>query len=136
MKQETVSPLPSRVGVMVPPSSRGSSGVLEDLCDPSLQSPFTDLVVFLHLVVLTSFKTSESCPLPPQVGDCLSLLVLLEGQRCRILGQWCCCGEGIFPSLSRSDPFFASSPIFSYGKLFSEGSSLMESRAVVLAPPC
>ena len=29
-----------------------------------------------------------------------------------ILEQWYCCGEGIFLSLSGSDPFFASSPHF------------------------
>ena len=105
------------------------------------KAPLADLVVFLLLVVfilllLTSFKTSESWPMPPQVGDCLSLLVLLERQRCGCLSSGTVV-ERVSSSLYQDlIPFLLALPIFSYGKLFSEGSSLMESRAVVLAPPC
>ena len=53
-----------------------------------------------------------------------------------ILEQWYCCGEGISPLYQDLIPFLLAFSIFSYEKLLSEGSSLMESRAVVLAPPC
>ena len=55
----------------------------------------------------------------------------------RIPEQWYCHLEGIFPFLSKDPiPFLLGFPVFSFGELFSEGSSVMESRAVVLAPTC
>ena len=103
--------------------------------------PLADLVVFLLLVVLillllTSFKTSEPCPLPPQVGDYLSLVVLLEGQRCGSLSSGTVVGRVSSSLYQDLIPFLLALPIISYGQLYSEGSSLMESRAVVLFPPC
>ena len=71
---------------------------------------------------------SESCPLPPQVGDYLSLLVLLKGQ-----------GRGslfLFPYISGSDRFWLAFPnfllwnallrgFFSHGVRGSHASSLL-----------
>ena len=85
-------------------SSAGARGSLQSF------SPFPShrpgcilfLVVFI-LLLLTSFRVSESCPLPPQVGDCLSLLVLLMEQGCSSLSSGTVVGSFLFPILSQ-DP--------------------------------
>ena len=76
-------------------------------------SCFLLLVVFI-LLLLTSFETSESCPLPLQVGDCLSLLVLLEGQRCGSLSSGTVVGRVSSSLYQDLLLFLLALPIFSW----------------------
>ena len=112
-------------------SSVGAQGSLRSFSPfPSHRPSCILLLVVFILLLLASFKASESCSLSPWVGDCFSLLVLLEGHG---LGSLC---SGIFPSLSQDPIHFCWASPFSPMENSSQRVLLMGSGAVVLAPPC